>query len=71
MNQHTKDKIAMWIAWHLPRWLVYWCAIRLNAHATQGVWGNESPNDISIMDALGRWDVSSSLQLNSGDPFVE
>lgn len=56
MNQHTKDTIAMWIAWHLPRWLVYWCSIRLMAHATQGPWGNETPSSVDIMKALKRWE---------------
>ena len=50
------EKVTMWIAWRLPRYLVMWAAVRLMAHATQGKWGKESPSDISIMDALKRWD---------------
>lgn len=28
-----KDEFCFWVARHLPRRLVYWCAIRLMAHA--------------------------------------
>jgi len=51
------EKLWMWVAWRLPRPLVEWCAIRLMAHATQGQWGNESPDAVSVMTALKRWDL--------------
>lgn len=50
-----EEKFYMWITWKLPKKLVYWCAVRLMAWATQGQWGNESPSDVNIMDALERW----------------
>ena len=49
------EKIWIWLAWKLPRSLVYWAAIRLGAHATQNQWENESPPDLLMMDALKRW----------------
>jgi hypothetical protein len=49
------DKIKMKIAWVLPKWLVYWAGIRMAAHATQGEWGHEYPDDVSVMDMLKRW----------------
>ena len=52
----VKEKIAIWIAWKLPTYLIVWCSIRLMAHATQGEWGNEEPGNVSIMDALKRWE---------------
>ena len=51
-----KDKMVMWIAWHMPKWLVYWCSIRLMAHATTGKYGNDIVDSVSIMDALKRWE---------------
>lgn len=30
-----KEKLTMLIAWHLPKYLVMWCAIRVGAAATQ------------------------------------
>lgn len=40
----------------LPRWLVYWCAIRLVAHATAGKHGAQLVSDMTAMDALDRWE---------------
>lgn len=55
--QELKENIYIWIAWHLPRTLVLWCAIRLGAHATQGAWSNQVVPDLLFMDALSRWDT--------------
>lgn len=52
------DKIAMEIAWLLPRRLVYWCALRLAAHATTGTYGSQEVPELRLMDALARWDKS-------------
>lgn len=32
----AKEEITMWIAWHIPRWLVYLCAIRLLSRSGNG-----------------------------------
>lgn len=50
-----RERIVMWIAWRLPRYLAYWVAIRVMAHATTGPYGNQEPGRVSIMDALKRW----------------
>jgi hypothetical protein len=49
------EKIAMFIAWRLPKRLVMWCAIRVIAHATQGEYERQIVPDLSAMDALQRW----------------
>ena len=49
------EKVAMWLVWQLPRRLVYWCAIRLVAHATTGDYSNTVVPDLSAMDAIRRW----------------
>lgn len=51
-----KDKIQMWVAWKMPRWLVKWCSVRLMAHATQGKWSTQIVPDLTAMDALDRWE---------------
>ncbi|MGE5353988.1 MAG: hypothetical protein ACM3P0_18015 [Acidobacteriota bacterium] len=51
-----KEKLIREIVWHLPKTIVYWCAIRLMAHATTGKYGSTNPNELNIMDALKRWE---------------
>lgn len=51
------EKLWVWIAWHLPRQLVLWCAVRLMAHATTGQYGSQEIGTVSILDALNRWDA--------------
>ncbi len=49
------EKAAMWIAFHLPKTLVYWATIRLIANATQGKYSNQVVPELGAMDALQRW----------------
>ena len=30
-DENLIERLPRWIAWHLPRWIVYWCYIRLVA----------------------------------------
>ena len=56
MNMNKlKEGMRFKIAWLMPRWLVYFCSIRMIAHATQGEYGNTVVPDLSAMDALDRW----------------
>lgn len=50
------EKIAMWIAWKLPRCVVKWAAIRLVAHATQGKYSATVVPELTAMDAIQRWE---------------
>jgi hypothetical protein len=54
------EKITMAIAWRLPRSLVYWCAIRLGAHATQGPYSNQEVLALNFVDALKRWEAPTA-----------
>lgn len=45
-----------WLAWRLPKRLVYWAAIRLIAFATQGSYSNQIVPDLGAMEALKRWE---------------
>lgn len=51
-----KEKVQMWIAWRLPRWLVKWAAVRLVAEATTGKYGTTIVPELTAMDALKRWE---------------
>lgn len=55
--QNMREKLLIFIAWHLPRSLVAWCAIRLGAHATQGQYSSQVVPELTFMDALKRWDA--------------
>jgi hypothetical protein len=51
------ERLTIFLAWRLPRRLVYWCAIRVLANATQGEWSGQIVPDLLAMDALKRWDA--------------
>jgi hypothetical protein len=56
-QREVDDRTWMWIADHLPRKLVYWCAIRLGVHASSGEWSGEEVPGLLFMDALERWNA--------------
>lgn len=49
------EKVARWIANHLPRSVVYFAAIRLIANATVGEWSSQVVPELYAVDALKRW----------------
>jgi hypothetical protein len=51
-----RERLAMWLAWHLPRWLAYWAFVRVAALATSGEWSGSVPDQVSIMEAMRRFD---------------
>ena len=50
------EKFWMWIAWRLPKRLIYWAAIRVAARATSGPDSTSAP-ELLAMDALKRWET--------------
>ena len=53
----VKEKLLIFIAWKLPKSIVYWCSIRLGVNATQGNYSNQVVPDLLFMDALKRWEM--------------
>jgi hypothetical protein len=53
-----RERLVLALVWRLPRWLVYWSAIRLMAHATTGRYSSQVVPDLTAMDALKRWDTT-------------
>jgi hypothetical protein len=49
------ERFVMWLAWRLPRRVVYWCAVRLGGAATAGRYSSQVVPDLKFMDALQRW----------------
>lgn len=50
------EKVWIWLAWLLPRRLVYWAAIRLCVNATTGYYSKTETSALLFTDALKRWD---------------
>lgn len=51
-----KEKIKMSIAWAMPKWLVYWCGVRLMANATTGRYSSQVVPELKAIDAFRRWE---------------
>ena len=49
------EKLQIWVAWRMPRWLVKWCAVRVMTNATQGTHSSQTVPDLTCMDALRSW----------------
>lgn len=49
------ERVAMAIAWMLPKRLVYWAAVRLFSHATTGRYGHTVVPELTATEALRRW----------------
>jgi len=49
------EQMIIGLAWILPARLVYWCALRVNAHATSGKYSNQVVPELTAMEALERW----------------
>jgi hypothetical protein len=50
-----RKKFWSWLAYKLPRPLVYWAAIRLMAAATTGQYSSQVVPELTAMEALKRW----------------
>jgi hypothetical protein len=58
MMERFKEKIAIAVAWALPRRVAYWAMIRVAAHATTGQFGNTSPSELDYEIMAKRWPVA-------------
>lgn len=50
------ERFWFWLAWKLPRKLVYFCTVRAVASATTGKWSNQVVPELTAMDAIQRWE---------------
>ena len=50
-----KEEFLISLSWLMPRKLVYWCAIRLVAHAMVGRYSSQIVPELTALEALKRW----------------
>jgi len=50
------EKICTWLAWKLPRRVVYWASVRLGSSATVQPWENQVVPELTVAEALNRWE---------------
>lgn len=51
-----RERLCIWIAWKLPRQLVYWCVIRVWAATTSGKYGSVEAPAARMNECLNRWE---------------
>lgn len=52
---HTwPDRVAMWLAWRLPRRVAYMATVRVAVETT-----DEYPGSRTVVEVLGAWDGAS------------
>ena len=54
-SERWPERIAIWIAWRLPKKVALWAMIRVAAHATTGKWGHIHPGLLTYGDMHDRW----------------
>lgn len=55
LTRRLPEKVIMAIVWRLPKWMIYWAAIRLFSHATTGPYGSTVASELTVFDAVERW----------------
>jgi len=50
------DKFYYWLAWALPRRVVYYAFIRVAAHASVGKFGSVIVSELTCFQAMERWE---------------
>ncbi len=55
-HRWNKERAWRWLAFRLPTKLVYWATVRLIAHATTGDFADTFIPELTVMDALERWE---------------
>ncbi len=51
-----KDTFLCWLAYKLPKKLVYFCVIRVFANATTGKYGKQMVSELTFIEAINRWE---------------
>ena len=46
------ERFSRWAARHLPRQVIYSCAVRLFAHATQDIYGDQTVGELTVLEAV-------------------
>lgn len=49
------ENLIIWICWHLPVRIVYWCVARAVGYATTGKYGHTVLPEITACEVMERW----------------
>lgn len=52
-----RTRFVQWLAWHMPRDIAYWCAIRVVTHASTHALSNVEMGAITAVEALEEWEA--------------
>lgn len=53
------ERACRWLAWMLPRDVVYHAGVRLWVDASTGVWSWTNATSVTCDEALRRWEVNA------------
>lgn len=62
LTRRFPEKVIMAIVWKLPKWIIYWSAIRMFAHATTGAYGSTVASELTMFDAVERWSKDNKVK---------
>lgn len=54
--RERRDGFWRWIAWHLPRQVVYHATIRAWVFSLSGKHGHQQPTEVHTFETVKRWD---------------
>lgn len=57
--RRLSERLAIWVAYKLPRKVAMWATVRVGAHATQGKYSNQIVPELLFFEALKRWEEPS------------
>jgi len=49
------DRICKWIAWRLPKRIVYWSLVRAAVHGVTGKYSNQIVHELTMFNTMERW----------------
>lgn len=53
---NLNETLFYWLAYHLPRRVVYWVIVRAGAKATTVDYRSRTPDEVGILDLMRAWE---------------
>lgn len=68
LNEMAKTKFWLWLADRMPKTLVYYCAVRIAAHAAGPAHPEQVVPELTMLEALERWrtDCAAARRMKRG-----
>ena len=64
-------KFYQWLAYKLPKQLIYFCYIRVHANATCTKYSNRHPDEVNWREALDCWLPNGCTEITTGSQPAE